>query len=582
MLLNLKSLRLLTALLFISISINAQHLTWVRSEGGIDNDFASSVKVDTAGFVYVCGTFSDTVDFDPGNPSATLVSSGYTDIFIQKLDSNGNLIWVKSIGGPDHETTTDLVLGPEGHIYITGFFENTIDFDPGSSTFNLTSNGIYDSFVLKLDNQGNFVWANAIGGVFSDYAFGITVDEQANIYTTGRFRDTVDFDPGSGVTMLYSPDITSAYVLKMDENGNFIWAKSVRGIQNLNANANSNGSSIDIDVYGNVIICGEFQYTVDFDPSASTHLATSTGAYDIFVLKLDNLGNFLWAKTFGGFVFEYSYDIISDKSGNVYVTGEFSASVDFDPDSNSTFNITSNGSTDIFLEKLNPNGDFVWAKNIGGTLYEKGYSLAIDDSTNIYIVGDYSGTVDFDPNSGTVNFTSNGGTDFFIEKLDSNGNFIWVNSFGGSYNDRVRSVCLDNNGGIYISGTYEDTVDFDPGLDTYNLISNGIGDAYILKLSKYKKQDTTSGNPPKSIREFSLENSIKIYPNPSRTVLNISFDKAMNCFLTIHNEQGAKVLEQSINSQLNTIKTENFVNGVYFIQLRSGNEQWTGRFVKLE
>ncbi len=226
------------------------------------------------------------------------------------------------------------------------------------------------------------------------------------------------------------------------QNDTYLWAKSMGGT------SSDIGYSIAVDASGNVYTTGFFAGTADFDPSANTANLISKGSTDIFVSKLDATGNFVWAKSMGGISIESGYGIAVDASGNVYTTGSFLGTTDFDPSAN-TANLTAKGSNaDIFVSKLDASGNFVWAKSIGGTSNDFGYSIAIDALGNVYTTGDFDGTVDFDPSANTANLTSNSSQDIFVSKLDANGNFVWAKSMGGTSSDDGRSIAVDASGKV--------------------------------------------------------------------------------------------------------------------------------------
>jgi len=182
--------------------------------------------------------------------------------------------------------------------------------------------------------------------------------------------------------------------------------------------------------------------------------------------------SYAWAESFGDSNNDYSYGIATDASGNVYITGIFSSTVDFDPNAG-TENLTSNGGNDVFILKLDASGNYVWAKNIGGTGGEGVGDITLDASGNIYIAGEFSGTVDFDPNAGTENLTSNSGSDVFILKLDTDGNYIWAKNFEGTSGGGISDIAVDASGNVYTTGYFFSTVDSDPNAGAENLTSNG-------------------------------------------------------------------------------------------------------------
>src|SRR5262249_34496989 len=158
-----------------------------------------------------------------------------------------------------------------------------------------------------------------------------------------------------------------------------------------------------------------------------------------------------------------------------YTTGNFQDTADFDPGPG-TYNLTSNGSSDIFVSKLNASGNFLWARAVGGVGIDYSYKIYVDANGNVYVAGTFNGNVDFDPGPGVYNFALSGNSDAFILKLDSSGNFVWARHMGGASGDAAKSMTIDAGGNIYLTGTFQGTADFDPGPGTYNMTSNGNDD----------------------------------------------------------------------------------------------------------
>jgi hypothetical protein len=454
---------------------------WAKSMGGASYDYGKGIAVDSSGNVYTTGYFRDTADFDPGVSTFNLTSAGGDDIFVAKLAGNGNFVWAKCIGGTNGDYGTGITVDSSGNVYTTGYFYGTVDFDPGASISNLTSAGGYDIFVSKLDSSGNFVWAKNMGGIDYDYGNGIAVDSNGNVYTTGSFVLTADFDPGASISNLTSAGGYDIFVSKLNNSGNFVWAKNMGGTNNdYGTGYKDEGYSIAVDSSFNVYTTGIFYDTADFDPdNVGATTLTSAGSHDIFVSKLDSSGNFVWAKSMGGVYDDRGYSIAVDSSRNaVYTTGEFVLTADFDPDAG-TANLTSAGVGDIFVSKLDSSGNFVWAKNMGGIVYDYGYGIALDSSGNVYTTGLFGETADFDPDSvNTSNLTSVGGSDVFVSKLDNSGNFVWAKRMGGTDYDHGSGIAVDSNGSVYTTGDFLVAADFGAG----PLTSAGVTDIFVSKL----------------------------------------------------------------------------------------------------
>jgi hypothetical protein len=454
-------------------------LRWARQMGGSNTDGAASTVVDINGNVYTTGSFTYTVDFDPGAGSCYLTALGGYDVFISKLDASGNFVWAKQFGGTSFEVGYSIAVDGSGNVYITGSFDGTVDFDPGSATYSLTSAGMADVFVCKLNASGSLVWARRMGGTAADEGEAIAVDANGNVYTAGYFIGTSDFDPGSGTSNLTSYSNSSdIFISRLTSSGSF------SSISQLGGTHDDFAESIAVDNNGNTYTTGQFQYTADFDPGAGTNNLTSHGGNDVFVSKLTSYGGFIWAKQLGGGNNDDGQGIAIDGSGNVYTTGEFDGIADFDPGSG-TFNLTSAGSYDVFVSKLDASGNFVWAKGMGGSGFsDAGYGIALDPAGNVYSTGMFEGTADFDPGSGTHNLISAGDADIFISKLDAAGNFAWAKQMGGPAYDDGKAIALYNSYYIYTSGSFNGTADFDPGPGTYYFTSAGNADIFVHQMSQ--------------------------------------------------------------------------------------------------
>ena len=317
--------------------------------GGTVNDYGMSVAVDASGNIYTAGYFAGTADFDPGAGTYNLTSAGNDDVFVSKLNSSGDYVWAKTFGGTVADYGTSVAVDASGNIYTTGYFAGTVDFDPGAGTINLTSAGGTDVFVSKLNSSGDYVWAKTFGGISSERGVSVAVDSSGNIYTTGYFAETGDFDPGVGTQGLTSSGSDDVFVSKLNSSGGFEWAIKFGG------DGMDWGLSVAVDSSGNVYTTGYFGGTADFDPGVGTQDLISVSNFDVFVSKLNSLGGFEWAKKFGGFDYDTGRSVTVDTSGNVYATGNFGSTVDFDPGVGIQ-NFISAGGYDVFVSKLSPLG----------------------------------------------------------------------------------------------------------------------------------------------------------------------------------------------------------------------------------
>ena len=435
-------------LLFIAVLAFAQapEWQWATQAGGTNSDEGKAITIDAAGNSYVTGTFRETATFG----SYSLTSSGYLDIFVAKMDATGNWLWATQAGGGswDWDYGYGITIDDAGNIYVTGGFNGTASF----GSFSITSGGDDDIFVAKMDANGNWQWATRAGGTYIDFGYGITIDNAGNSYVTGTFAYTATF----GSYSLTSSGDADIFVAKMDATGNWLWVTQAGGGTSV-----SRGYGITIDDAGNSYVTGFFYDTIIF----GSYSLTSSGMEDIFVAKMDGGGNWQWAAKAGGTDCDYGKAITIDDAGNSYVTGSFYGTAIFgsyslnggggfvakmDATGNwqwatqaggtgygitidnavnnyvtgyfyetSTFgsySLTSSGENDIFVAKIDANGNWQWAIQAGGASADLGYGITIDDAGNSYVTGNFGGTATFS----SYSLNSSGSWDIFVAKLGSN------------------------------------------------------------------------------------------------------------------------------------------------------------------
>lgn len=443
------------------------NLSWVKQfaispTGGSD----PLLTIDNDENIYLLNRFIDTIDFDPG-PGVYNIYSPTPEMFISKLDSNGNFIWAKSFtNGPGN--FVDIDLDPWGNILITGGFSSLCDFDPGPSLFNLSAGSTIQNYLLKLNSLGDFIWAKkTTSGGTNSYPTAFSLDTSGNIYCTGAFEGNIDFDPGASSFILSSASgLQNNFISKYSPLGDFLWAKKII--------CETHVSSIGVDLKGNNLTSTLFSGTHDFDPGPGTYTMSTSMTYAGALVMLDSLGDFQFSKKFDNYV--PILDIIADKYGNWYVTGAFSPSFDAAPGP-SVSTCISNGDLDVFICKYDPLINLIWAKSIGGTMQEMGHFIKLDTNNNVYTSGRFSSFMDFDPGPDTFNLSST--SDYYLHKMSecpqSSSNINITNC------DYYVSPSLNYT--WYSSGVYYDTLISSKGCDsviTINLTINAVDTSISL------------------------------------------------------------------------------------------------------
>lgn len=384
--------------------------------------------------------------------------------------------WVKQNSGISiFEEGKGIGTDAMGNVYTAGIFSDSADFDPGANEYKLYTAGSEDIYVQKLDASGNFVWAFSIGGVNVDRVHDLYADQNGNVFITGQFAGTVDFDPGAGTSNLIATGSDDIYFAKYTSAGVLAFAKNMGGT------AGDAGRSITCDISGNIYVTGYFRGLADFDPSSNVNSIISiSGSADYFIAKYDSSGGYIWANSAGGSNGDIGQCVTIDASGNVIVTGDFyGTNIDFDPGSGTTA-LSTNGFSDIFIAKYSSGGALSWAHSIGGIVNDQGLSVVTDNSGNIYTTGYFQNSADFDPGTSVFPLTATA-EDIFILKLDGSGTFGGVRQIGGVNPDVANDINIDNSGNLYLTGYFTSVVDFDPGAGTTNLIGLGGQDIFIAK-----------------------------------------------------------------------------------------------------
>ena len=392
-------------------------LIWAKQIGNLSTHrlYAMDIKLDGFGNTYVLGQYNDTVDFDPGSGTFILDSIGGTkDIFILKLDNNGDFVWAKSLIGPGIDRGSALDIDEANNIYISGSFQDSLDFDPGVDTLYKQANGSRDFFILKLNSDGSFNWVNTYGGPFSDFCYDIKVDNQANIILTGTYRNQTFFDPNDTLQLLTGTQYHNLFILKLDSTGSFIWVKGTPPSNNII------GGSISLDSYGNIYISGTFDEHANFDTATSSSLYTSNrmaiDKHDAYLLKLNSNGEYIWVKGFQGNDVSFISDILFGSNNKLILLVDFTHSVDVDPSANN-YIITGNGHHNMIVQQLDSAGNFIWASSYISTISCFGKPILLSQNEDLFIGGYFQGSIDFDENTNATTQTSLNGISSFFLKL---------------------------------------------------------------------------------------------------------------------------------------------------------------------
>ncbi|UCH84853.1 MAG: T9SS type A sorting domain-containing protein [Candidatus Latescibacterota bacterium] len=357
--------------LLAAISVSAQEPVHIWSGGYGDSglDYGEAIAVDPVGDIVIAGYFYNTIDFGGG----LRTSAGGADIFVAKFDPWGQHLWSHRFGGTNNQHSYAVTTDPDGNVIVAGYFEDTVNFGSGL----MTSAGSTDICVAKLDPNGNPLWSTRYGDSSPQYAFAVATDGSGNIYIAGDFLGTVDFGGGPW-TATSNYDI---YVAKLaGSNGAHVWSIAFPG------NDHDSAESITVDHAGNVLLTGFFAGTVNFGGG----VLSSAGSSDIYLAKLGDGGAHVWSKRFGDASHQYGEGVAVDEGGSPVLIAEFDGTTNFGGG-----NLTSGGQWDIAVAKFDVDGNHVWSNRYGGADEQRPRGVGVGPEGHITLTGHFESTVDF-------------------------------------------------------------------------------------------------------------------------------------------------------------------------------------------
>jgi hypothetical protein len=386
---------------------------------GINSTLSKSVldlQIDLNGNIYITGGFIGTVDFDPAPEQvANLTGVGTTnqDVYFAKYDASGNYIYAKRFGGSGADAGFYITVDNDGNFWVSGTFSGTVDFDPGAGTVNLTSSGATDIFLAKFDGAGNYLTAFRLGGSGGEAARGLAVDNAGNIFATGFFSGTIDFDPGIGETNLTSAGQNDIFIVKYTKDGSLVFANRIGG------SGNEFPSTLALGKNAEIVISGTISATVDFDPGNEVANLANIGTITLFVARYTADGSFVYARSIGGSGANVSSAQLTgiDTAGSVFVVATFTGSVRDGQGTNPTV-ITNQGNvSNMLLARYNNNGDMINLYRFGGpgAISFVG-GVVPDNQGHVYVAGNFTSKVNMDTENGEAIISALNGTEVFFSK----------------------------------------------------------------------------------------------------------------------------------------------------------------------
>ncbi|MFH1423188.1 MAG: SBBP repeat-containing protein, partial [Planctomycetota bacterium] len=462
-------------------NLGAPRYYWTRRIGALGSDYGTGVCADSAGNVYTTGYFSNEVNFaeDWSSQDNKFISG----VFVTKMNDDGDYSWTRRLGGrgEDERSRGPAVCADlNNNIYVSGAFGGTVNFAEEWSGSDLkTSSGSINTFVTKLNADGSYGWTHVIGTATSQ-GYAICTDTAGNIYVTGYFTGNSNFSSDWGLTNTKTnAGFDDIFITRINANGSYSWTKRIGGTRYDRAYA------VCTDSGDNIFLTGSFTSTTNFAEDWNSEDTLTASGEDIFITKIYANGEYAWTYKMGaGGLFDRGYSVCSDENDNIYIAGIYGGTVNFGAGWGENDTKTSIGVMDGFVTKIYSAGTYYWTHTIGALSDTITYSVCADISGNVYLAGCFTQNLNFAADwSSEDTKTGLGFFDPFVTKIESTGEYGWTRKIGSTGADYGSSVCADSNGNVYLTGRFENTINFalDWGAEETKSSAGGF-DVFITKM----------------------------------------------------------------------------------------------------
>lgn len=432
---------------------NAQNWVWAQRLGNTKSDKVTCIKTDGQGYIYIAGYFSTGTTIGTNAKPLTVTANATSkEAFIAKLDSTGYCYWTHSGGQYFDDRVLGMDVDSAGYATITGTFWEGAGINFSGTIISGSAFGWGDQcFIVRYDPNGNVVWGRFVcsnGG--DDQGLDVVMDKHGNTYVCGFMTGGTLYCGGNTVTATnpYTNNDDCFWVTKMDASGTFQWART---FGNLPYDPTAfkyveRDIAICVDDSDGVYITGGFDGN---NRKFGTNFYNTYGGHDIFAIKYDSNGNFMWSTHGGSDKDDWSNGICSDKNGNIYITGEHRDSLIID-----TIIVKNYDKRDAFVVKLDAaTGKPFWGKragsNDGG---ERGNDIWADKNCNVYVCGDINVGAKFGDD---ITIQNGSGLDAFVARISPNGKWMWVATGGGvDSNDRGNAIAKGLGHQLYTAGFF--------------------------------------------------------------------------------------------------------------------------------
>ncbi|HET6243101.1 MAG: SBBP repeat-containing protein [Bacteroidetes bacterium] len=551
----------------LSTNDRSSSVIWASFVGGSDSDELHGI--DSFENNIVVTGFSASANFPITQGVIQQTKKANYDAVITKFSSSGTILWSTYYGGSSIDFAYKTKFDSQGNILVAGY-SNSTDLYISANAWQNTIAGSYDSFILKLNPMGEFIWSTYFGGSGADAALTMDVDHFDNIVIAG-FTTSVNLPLTANSAQNSLAGARDAFVAKFSSEGNLLYSTYFGGT------ASEDVHIVTFDKAGNILITGD-TYSNDFPVTIGAFQTYNAGSADAYLTKFNTAGSVEWSTYFGGSSYEDPAGMTSDEDLNVYLSG-VTQSNDFHIAGNS-FQTTKQGTEAGFISKFNSNGNLVWSTYFDGNNNDRILEMKFHSGKYLFACG-FSNSQTLPASSNATQINNGGGTDSFICVFDTAGNFYYSSYFGGNQDDKSMDIVINDNNEVFITG-YTYSSDLPVSSNAFQTTYIMDGDAFIAGFNAM--QWVNFNENPVNVVFYSKPGAtdIKIYPNPCSDYINLNYSGLNPVTYEIIDNLGKVIVTGLTNSEITRINITFLLEGKYILRLKTKEQKipFSASFIK--
>jgi hypothetical protein len=544
-------------------------INWATYIGGTGEDKGLGISVDKTGNIYATGQTASTSSIASGGSYQTSYGGGAWDAYLSKFSSNGKLLWTTYFGGTDQDISYCTAADSNGYVYISG-----TSLSNGMSTsgaYQTSNNGNGDAFLAKFSSTGALVWSTYYGGSSQDLTVAIAIDSKLNVIISGVTYSASNVAT-SGAYQTSNYGNSDAFLAKFSSAGSLQWSTLFGGT------GQDRGWGLGVDSIDDIFMTGPTQSTSNIATSGAYQTSYGGDIWDSYIAKFSSTGAIQWSTFYGGNGQDAIFALAMDHKGNPVVTGYTWSTSQIA--TSGTYQTSNTGVSDAFITKFSNSGALLWGSYEGGSSYDIGLAITMDQNNNFLLTGFTQSSTGFASTGAFQSSYSGGNGDGWVSKFTNNGKRIWSTYYGGSGNEQGMGI-VTYKGYVYVTGFTASSSSIATSGSYHSSYGGGNNDAFLLKIQDscfhhtvvltgdksacYSTNSTYYSNSFSGSQYKWTVNGGTILSSTTDTVVVIKWNKVTKGYLKItHTNILGCTDTASLNISIDTFNTNYFYNKTCF------------------